>query len=79
MERNVRLDDGELDLVATDGPTLVAIEVRTTTGLEDPIDAIGDSKRRRVSRLAAMAGARRVDFLGVRLGADAIDFHWVQN
>ena len=30
--------------------------------------------------LAVLAlGAGRVDFLGIRLGEEAIDFHWVQN
>ena len=76
---NVELPDGELDLLATDGTVLVAVEVRTTTGLDDPIDAIGPAKRRRVSRLAGRLGAGRVDFLGIRLGRDAIDFHWVQS
>jgi len=76
---NVRVADGELDLLATDGPERVAVEVRTTTGLDDPINAIDRDKRRRVKRLAGAVGANRVDFLGIRLGREAIDFHWVQN
>jgi hypothetical protein len=30
-----------------------------------------------VRRLAAMAGAQRVDFVGVRLGVDGVVVHWV--
>lgn len=78
-DMNVQLHEGELDLLGTDGPDLVAVEVRTTTGLDDPIDAIDGPKRRRVTRLAGAVGANRVDFLGIRLSAEAIDFHWVQN
>lgn len=62
-----------------DGLDLVAVEVRTTTGLDDPIDAIDRAKRRRVMRLAGALGAGRVDFLGIRLGEEAVDFHWVQS
>ncbi len=71
--------DGELDLLARDERTLVAIEVRTTGGPHDPIDAVDRSKRRRVKRLAARVGAGRVDFLGVRVAEEGVDFHWVQN
>ena len=79
LDSNIELPRGELDLLATDGPDRVAVEVRTTTGLGDPIDAIDPGKRRHVMRLAAGVGANRVDFLGIRLGGEAIDFHWVQN
>ena len=78
-DSNVQLRHGELDLLAMDGPDLVAVEVRTTTGLDDPIDAIDGAKRRHVGRIAGGLGANRVDFLGIRLGKEAIDFHWVQN
>jgi Holliday junction resolvase-like predicted endonuclease len=71
--------DGELDLLAMDGRSLVAVEVRTTMGLDDPIDAIGHAKRRRVTSLAGAVSANRVDLLGIRLGEEGIDFHWVQN
>lgn len=78
-DSNVELRHGEIDLLATDGLDLVVVEVRTTTGIDDPIDAIDKAKRRRVRKLAGLLGASRVDFLGIRLGAEWIDFHWVQN
>jgi putative endonuclease len=68
---------GEIDLIATDHGQRVVIEVRTVTGGDDPIDAVGPSKRRRVRRLAGAAGAARVDFVGVKLGADDVMVHWV--
>lgn len=79
LESNVSLPDGEIDLLAMDGGTTVAIEVRTTSRGGDPIDAVGYPKRSRVKQLAAEVGASRSDFLGIRVAEHGIDFHWVQN
>jgi Holliday junction resolvase-like predicted endonuclease len=68
------VDGGEIDLIAYDHGQRVVVEVRTVTGGIDPIDAIGMAKRRRVRHLA---GAARVDFVGVRLGTDDVLVHWV--
>jgi putative endonuclease len=78
VARNVEVGSrGEVDLLAVDRGTRVAIEVRAITGDGDPVDAIGRAKRRRVTRLAGAVGASRVDFLGVRLGSDDVVVHWV--
>jgi Holliday junction resolvase-like predicted endonuclease len=82
VARNVRLDRGEvdrgeIDLLAIDHGQRVVVEVRTVTGRGDPIDAVGHAKRRRVRRLASAIGAARVDFVGVRIGADDVLVHWV--
>ncbi len=71
------LEDGEIDLLALDHGIRVAVEVRTVTGGDDPIDAIGAGKRHRVQRLARQVGAQRVDFVGIRLDQDGVMFHWV--
>ena len=76
---NLDLDEGEIDLLVQDGPDLVAVEVRTRSGGSDPIDAVGMTKRDRVRHLASLVGATRVDFVGVRITDDGVDFHWVQN
>ena len=75
--RNFQVGRGELDLLALDGGQRVVVEVRAITADRDPIDAIGTGKRRRVTRLAGAVGASRVDFLGVRIGADDVVVHWV--
>ena len=75
--RNVRIPQGELDLLAVDGSERVVVEVRTRTGGDDPIDAIGPSKRRHVERLAVSIGATRTDFVGVRVSPRSVDIHWV--
>ncbi|HVR79449.1 MAG TPA: YraN family protein [Acidimicrobiia bacterium] len=74
---NVEVGRGELDLLAVDGMTRVAVEVRTTTGEGDPIDAVDPLKRRQVAMLAARIGAGRVDFVGVGIGSDGAVVHWV--
>jgi Holliday junction resolvase-like predicted endonuclease len=77
IERNLEVPGGELDLIARDGATRVAIEIRTITGDADPIDAIGEDKRGHVRHLAAVAGATRVDFVGVALRSTGLVVHWV--
>lgn len=74
---NVRVDRGEIDILALDDGKRVAIEVRTITGNGEPIDAVDPAKRQRVGRLARKAGATRVDFVGVRIEPAAAVFHWV--
>ncbi|HZD22680.1 MAG TPA: YraN family protein [Acidimicrobiia bacterium] len=75
--RNVVVDDGEIDIIARDGPTRVAVEVRTVTGPGDPIDAVDWSKRHRVSGLASSVGASRVDFVGIGFRDWGVEVHWV--
>jgi putative endonuclease len=74
---NVGTTTGEVDILAIDAGARVAVEVRARTGDGDPIDAIDIGKRAHVHALARRLGATRVDFLGIRLGRDHVDFHWV--
>ncbi|TDI36144.1 MAG: YraN family protein [Acidobacteria bacterium] len=74
---NIQIADGELDLIAIDGNTQVVVEVRTTRHLADPIDAIGEAKRRRVKGLVGGSGAHRVDFIGIRIDGTGFDVHWL--
>jgi putative endonuclease len=54
VARNWRCPDGELDLVATEGPVLVFCEVKTrsSTAYGDPAEAVLGAKARRLRRLA---------------------------
>jgi putative endonuclease len=56
LDQNWRCADGELDIVARDGATLVFCEVKTrrtaTFGL--PAEAVGAAKVRRIRRLATL-------------------------
>lgn len=77
VARNVEVAGGEIDLIMSDHDRRVAVEVRTVSGGGDPIDAIGEEKRRHVRRLAGKAGVSRVDFLGVGFRSWGVEVHWL--
>jgi putative endonuclease len=64
LERNWRCDDGELDIVARDGETLVVCEVKTRSSNRygSPFEAITERKLHRLERL----GMRWIRERGVR-------------
>jgi putative endonuclease len=54
LDRNWRCREGELDLVAADGPRVVVVEVKTRsgTGFGVPAEAVTPLKAARIRRLA---------------------------
>ena len=54
LARNWRCREGELDLVALDGPDVVFVEVKTRSGVGfgEPSEAVGRVKARRIRGLA---------------------------
>ncbi|HEX6947080.1 MAG TPA: YraN family protein [Acidimicrobiia bacterium] len=74
---NVRVGRGEIDILADDNGIRVAVEVRTTRGRDDPVDAADPGKREQASRLARRIGARRFDVVGIGLHEQDIEVHWV--
>lgn len=66
VDRNWRGPDGELDLVALDGSTVVFCEVKTRRGTQfgAPAEAIGPAKVRRLRALAASWLAAHPQFRG---------------
>jgi putative endonuclease len=54
IERNWRCGDGELDVIASEGDTLVFVEVKTRSSVAfgDPAEAVAPPKAARVRRLA---------------------------
>jgi putative endonuclease len=75
LERNYRCDAGEIDIVAMDGDVVVVCEVKTRAGLGfgRPVEAVTESKARRLRRLAVRwldernwhADEVRIDVIGV--------------
>ncbi|MGX9900601.1 YraN family protein [Arthrobacter sp. SA17] len=75
VDRNWRCTEGEIDIVALDGDSLVVAEVKTRTSLSygHPFEAVGVSKLARLHRLAAAwcrdhelrMPLRRVDVIAV--------------
>ncbi|TWG96796.1 putative endonuclease [Nocardioides sp. J9] len=77
LERNWRCAEGEVDIVARDGTTLVVCEVKTRTSLVagTPHEAVTDEKLERLKRLGERWAAEhdvtpdgiRVDLVAVML------------
>jgi putative endonuclease len=61
LERNWRCAEGEIDIVAAEGGTLVVCEVKTRTGTAfgDPAEAVVGQKALRLRRLALRYLAER--------------------
>lgn len=78
VARNVAVAGGELDILAQDGATRVAVEVRSITGSGDPMQAFDAAKERQVARLGRMAGAQRIDVVAVHLDDEAAEIRWVR-
>ena len=75
LDRNWRVRDGEIDLVAAHGDALVVVEVKTRTGdgFGHALEAVDRRKQRRLWRLAfAWIAAHPDEAQGRRLRLDAI-------
>ena len=66
LDRNWRCDQGEIDIVATDGTCLVIVEVKTrrTLAFGAPVEAVTPVKAARLRRLAGCWLAERRPLLG---------------
>lgn len=78
-DRNLRVQGGELDLLASIDGERVAIEVKTSSveSVGDPEDHFDAEKQRRVRRLAGSVGAYRVDFVGVEVSSQGVNVRWL--
>ncbi|PXY28329.1 YraN family protein [Prauserella muralis] len=77
LSRNWRCREGELDLVATDGRTLIVCEVKTRSGpaYGQPAEAVTADKRSRIRRLAGRwLTDHRVAWCEIRFDVIAIDW-----
>lgn len=75
LDRNWRGLEGELDIVAQDGPTLVICEVkaRRSQRYGHPLESIDDAKLERMMQLAhRWMKARQREFAAIRLDVVAI-------
>ena len=75
LDRNWRCRSGELDIVATDGATLVVVEVktRTGTGYGSPAESVTPRKLTRMRRLAQLwLAEHRVGWVAVRFDVVAV-------
>lgn len=78
LDRNWRCRDGELDVVVTDGSTLVVVEVKTRSGLGygRPAEAVTPVKLARMRRLAQLwLAAHHVRWVEVRFDVVGVVLH----
>jgi len=78
LERGYRARCGEIDLIAREGEELVFVEVKTRHSLRfgDPLEAVTETKRRRIIRAASLYlqstgswdSPCRFDLVAVRFG-----------
>jgi putative endonuclease len=68
LDRNWRCSQGELDVIARRGPTVVFCEVKTRSGpgFGLPVEAVNPAKQARIRRLAARWLAEHRAGLGSR-------------
>lgn len=87
IERNVRFNFGEIDIIAKTGSLLVFVEVRfrKTSAYGDPLSTIGAAKRSRLKKaiLAYISrightGDLRIDAIGIT-GGENITINHVKN
>ncbi len=89
LAQNWRCSEGEIDIVAVDGPVLVICEVKTRSGVRfgTPLEAITRQKARRLRRLAVrwvvqgdlMFEEIRIDVIGIlRTGSDRFQIEHIR-
>ncbi len=67
-----------MDVVARHGTDLVVVEVKTVTGPgRRPLERIDVDKARRLWTMARSVGARRVEYVGIRVSASGIAVEWL--
>lgn len=72
LDRNYRINGGEIDIVAKRGRTVVFVEVKARGDFDDAATAITPQKQRRVSRAANRWVATHPWAMDFTLRADAI-------
>lgn len=80
VERNVFVDRDEIDIVYERDGSFFVVEVKTSSNDDDPLEAFGETKMRRVAR--AVSGYRlpiaQVDAIAVKIGSNGIEVRWLR-
>ena len=77
LEQSRRSPQGELDLIALDGRTIVFVEVKTraTTDPHDPVDGVTQRKRQQLTRLG-LAYLKQNGLLEHSARFDIVGINW---
>lgn len=77
LQRNLRLPQGEIDIIAVDRKTIVFVEVKTwfAESREDPSEAVDDKKQARIAR-AALVYLKQHRLLSLNARFDVVSIIW---
>jgi putative endonuclease len=78
LDRNVRLDIGEIDLLVGWKGRQIVVEVKTLVGPMNPLKRVDLDKQNRLRGLAARVGASRVELVAVNLDERGADVRWLR-
>lgn len=80
VSRNVRVWPDEIDLIIAEGRTLVAVEVKYSTGATDPLESVDEAKLHRFARAVGGAGRpiARMDLVGISRRSDGVVVRWLR-
>ena len=79
VERNVRIDADEIDLVVEGKGGRAAVEVKTSVNGDDPLESVDDAKFWRLQRAVGRMPVRidRIDLVGVAADDLGITIRWL--
>jgi len=80
VDGNARVEADEIDLVVRHRGQLVAVEVKTSTNGDDPLEAVDDAKFSRMERAAAgyQSPISRIDLIGIEIRPEHVTVRWLQ-
>ena len=79
IQRNVRIDADEIDLVVEGSGGRAAVEVKTSINGDDPLESVDDAKFGRLERAVGLMPVRidRIDLVGVAADERGITIRWL--
>lgn len=77
VDRNVRFDEGEIDIVAVDDQTVVFVEVKTRSSADkgEPWEAVDEQKQKKILATASLY-LKREDLLDQKSRFDIVSITW---
>lgn len=78
LDRNVRFDVGEIDLLVGWQGRRVVVEVKTLVGPMNPLKRVDRKKQDRLRGLATRVGASWVELVAVNLDERGVDVRWLR-
>ena len=78
LDRNLRLNIGEIDLLVGWKGRRIVVEVKTLVGPMNPLKRVDLDKQNRLRGLAARVGASWIELVAVNLDERGADVRWLR-